>query len=116
MSKKSKKHRADNTGMVYSTNPDFEFDYTENEEQETLPPKQQKLKIFLDKKQRKGKIVTIVSGFIGSSDDLKDLGKTLKTKCGVGGSVKDGEIIIQGDFKNKIKDILQSSGYSVKIV
>ncbi len=104
MGKHSKNNR-----IVFSTNPDFnDWDDDQEPEAETLPPKQQKLIVSLDKKQRKGKKVTLVKGFVGSNEDLKDLGKTLKSKCGVGGSVKDGEIIIQGDFKEKVKQILES--------
>lgn len=104
-----------NSRMVYSTNPDFEpFDDSKTEPA-TLPPAKQSLYISRDKKQRKGKQVTLVTGFIGSSDDLKDLGKSLKSKCGVGGSVKDGEIMIQGDFREKVKEILESMGYKSKL-
>lgn len=112
---KQKKQRFE--GIVYSTASDF--DYTESDsvvEQDTLPSNQQRLKVSLDKKARKGKVVTIVDGFIGREDDLNDLAKLLKQKCGVGGSAKDGIIIIQGDFKNKIFDLLRAEGYSVKLV
>jgi len=108
-----KKRKADNNGMVYSTNPDFEFNYNE-EEVKLLPNNQQNLKVVIDKKNRKGKTVSIITGFIGTNNDLKTLGKLIKTKCGVGGSVKDNEIIIQGDFVFKIKDILTKEGYNVK--
>ena len=92
MGKKSKKNR---TGVVYSTNPDYDYNYDdEMDEIETLPPNQQQLKVWIDRKRRKGKEVTLITGFIGTNDDLKALGKTLKTKCGVGGSAKNGEIII----------------------
>lgn len=100
-------------GTVYSTNPDFEYNNDE-EEQETLSPGEQKLYVSLDKKNRKGKAVSLVEGFIGTENDLKDLGKKIKSKCGVGGSVKDGEILIQGDFRDKIVQLLQADGYTVK--
>ena len=109
MSKKNKKHRE---GIVYSTSDDFEYEYEEQEEQETLPPSEQILKVQLDKKARAGKKVSLISGFIGTENDLKDLGKKLKSKCGVGGSVKDGEILIQGDFRDKIVEVLQKDGYN----
>jgi len=101
-------------GIVYSTNPDFQYEKGDAEEQQTLPPQQQNLRVSLDKKQRKGKSVTLVSGFTGTSDDFKILGKMLKTKCGVGGTVKNGEILIQGDFCTKVIDILKTAGYKVK--
>ena len=109
MSKKNKNK------IVYSTNPDYVYDEDTEDIVETLPPEQQKLMIRLDRKQRKGKQVTLVSNFIGSEDDLKDLGKILKSKCGVGGSVKDNEIIIQGDFREKIRQILNALQYQCKI-
>ena len=101
-------------GTVYSTNPDFNYDTGNENEQKTLPPQQQKLIVSLDKKKRQGKSVTLVTGFIGNEDDLKSLGKTLKTKCGVGGSTKDNEILIQGDFRNRVMEILSKEGYKVK--
>ena len=102
----------DRLNVVFSTNPDFKYETIEEEENETLPKNQQKLIIFMEKKGRGGKTVTLVKGFIGTEEDLKELGKLLKTKCGVGGSVKDGEIIIQGDFKQRITDLLKSEGYT----
>jgi len=110
------KQKKKKVNVVYSTNPDFNFDFDEDEAMETLPPQQQNLKVMLDRKQRKGKEVTLVEGFIGLSDDLKDLGKQLKTKCGGGGSVKDGSIMIQGNHVQKIIDILKNFGYQVKRV
>jgi translation initiation factor 1 len=102
-------------GFVFSTNKEFEFD--NNEEQlETLPNNQQKLEAHLDKKNRGGKVATIIKGFEGTDEDLKDLAKKLKTLCGVGGSAKDGEIIIQGNFRDKIIDSLTKDGYKVKRV
>ena len=102
-----------NLNVIYSTNENYVF-ANELEEEETLPNKQQKLYISLDKKQRGGKKVTIIENFIGKQDDLIQLGKTLKTKCGVGGNVKDGIILIQGDFREKIADILTNEGYQIK--
>lgn len=102
----------DRLNIVYSTNPDFKYKSDEDDEYETLDKKQQKLRVSIEKKNRGGKTVTLVTNFIGKDDDLKDLGKLLKTKCGVGGSVKDHEIIIQGDFKQRIIDILKAEGYS----
>ena len=99
---------------VYSTNPDFKFE-SEKDEEITLPNQEQLLIVSLDKKQRKGKVVTLIDGFQGKEEDLKALAKMLKTKCGVGGSAKDGQIVIQGDFKQKIKDLLSQDGYKVKL-
>ena len=104
----------DRLGMMYSTNPDFAYDYDGEEEQDTLPPEEQNLQVEIDRKKRKGKTVTLIDGFIGKEDDLKELAKHLKTKCGVGGSAKEGQIIIQGDFKKKIIDLLSSQKYNVK--
>lgn len=111
MSKKNK-GRAD--GLVYSTNQDFYNDFGEEQQDaETLPKNKQKLRVKLDSKQRAGKLVTLVEGFTGTDDDLKTLGKDIKTKCGTGGSVKDGLIIIQGDYKEKIIGWLRDWGYTL---
>jgi len=98
--------------MVYSTNPDFTYDYGEEQEAETLAPSQQKLRIWRDTKGRGGKVATIVRGFVGSTEDLQNLGRLLKQACGVGGSVKDGEIIIQGDHRDRVTALLVQKGYS----
>lgn len=104
-------------GFVFSTNPNFNPDVeSESNSTETLPPNQQTLRILIDRKMRAGKSVTIVGGFIGSENDLNDLGKFLKTKCGVGGTVKDGEIQIQGDLREKIIALLNEKGYKTKRV
>ena len=105
------KHKSDNNGTVYSTNPNFVFDYGE-EEVLTLEPAKQNLRVMLDKKQRAGKKVTLITGFQGSDFDLALLGKELKSACGVGGSVKDGEILLQGDFREKVLALLLQKGYS----
>ena len=97
--------------IVYSTNPDFEYQQDETPQQETLAKEKQLLRIQLDAKKRRGKAVTLVTGVVGSEEDLNDLGKFLKVKCGVGGSVKDGEIIVQGDMRDKVLAILQKEGY-----
>lgn len=102
----------DRLNVVYSTNPDFNYECIEEEQAETLPKNQQKLRISMEKKGRGGKTVTLIKGFIGSEEDLKDLSKWLKTKCGVGGSAKEGEIIIQGDFKQRIIELLKVEGYT----
>ncbi len=99
-------------GVLYSTNPDFEYTTAEVAEPETLPASEQCLRLSLSKKQRGGKEVTLITGFIGSSADLEALGKTLRQRCGVGGSAKDGEIIIQGDQRQKLLTILSSLGYT----
>jgi len=101
-------------GVVYSTDSSFGFRYSGEEEAETLPAEKQQLKVLLDKSGRAGKQVTIVTGFIGKADDLESLGKTLKSKCGVGGSAKDGEILIQGDHWERVKSILSDLGYRCK--
>lgn len=105
------KNKADNNGTVYSTNPNFQFAYDESEAV-TLEPAKQNLLVMLDKKQRAGKKVTLITGFQGSDMDLALLGKELKTACGVGGSAKDGEIILQGDFREKVRDLLIQKGYT----
>jgi len=101
-------------GIVYSTDENFEYTSHDEPETETLPPDQQKLKVMLDKKGRAGKQVTLVTGFAGKADDLEILAKKLKTKCGAGGSTKDGEIILQGDFRDKLVQELQKEGYKVR--
>ncbi len=98
--------------VVYSTNPDFQYEIENTEETETLSPNQQKLRVQLDRKNRGGKVATLVTGFVGTDDDLKELGRMLKSKCGVGGSAKDGEIIVQGDFKQKVIELLKKEGYT----
>ncbi len=100
--------------VVYSTNPDFNYQYEEEEEQATLPPEKQNLRVTLDSKQRAGKTVTLIDGFVGTEEDLKELARLLKNKCGVGGSVKEGQIIIQGTFKEKILAILHDSHYRAR--
>lgn len=112
MSKKNDWKKRD--GVVYSTNSEFEYSLQQNGESNTLPPQQQNLKVLLDKSMRAGKQVTLVTGFVGTSDDLDVLGKMLKSKCGVGGSVKDGEVLIQGDLRDKVVQILQKEGYKAK--
>jgi len=108
-----KKKRID---IVYSTNPNFSFEDSEEDDDLTLPNQQQNLKVLIDRKQRKGKEVTLVTGFIGTDDDLKALGKILKSKCGGGGAVKNGEIMIQGNHFQKIYDLLITENYKVKKV
>lgn len=101
----------DRLNVVYSTNPDFKYESEDEEENETQPKEKQALRISLDKRNRKGKAVTLITGFTGTTEDLENLGKFLKVKCGVGGSAKDGEIIVQGDFRTKILELLQKEGY-----
>ena len=98
--------------VVYSTNPNFAYEFEQSDDKQTLPPQQQRLYVSIDRKQRAGKEVTLIEGFVGAEDDLKDLGKLLKSKFGVGGSVKDNEILIQGNFKQKIFDLLLKEGFS----
>jgi translation initiation factor 1 len=107
----SKKNKSDKLGFIYSTDPNFQFQHEEEKSAETLPPQQQKLKIKLETKHRGGKAVTLVAGFIGTEDDLQTLGKALKNFCGTGGSAKDGEIIVQGDQRDKVLQWLQKNGY-----
>jgi len=106
--------KKEKVNIVYSTNPNFQFQFDEEEEIQTLPNAQQKLYVSIDRKQRAGKEVTLVEGFVGTDEDMKELGKMLKSKCGVGGTAKDNEILIQGNFKEKIFDLLVKEGYSVK--
>ena len=110
MDKKGKNRK----GVMYSTNPDFEYEY-ENDKMETLQNNEQTLKVCIDK-HRAGKIAVIIKEFIGTTEDLKSLGKLLKSKCGVGGSVKNGEIIIQGNIRDKVMEILEKEGYNYKRV
>ena len=102
----------DRLNIVYSTNSDFEYESYNEEEEETLPKEQQKLRVSIEKKGRGGKTVTLIKGFVGTEDDLKELAKSLKSQCGVGGTAKEGEIIIQGEFKQRIIDILKAKGYT----
>ncbi|RGM48308.1 MULTISPECIES: translation initiation factor [Bacteroides] len=98
--------------VVYSTNPNYNYEMDDDDEQTTLQPSQQRLRVQLDRKNRGGKVVTLVTGFVGTEDDLKELGKLLKNKCGVGGSAKNGEIIVQGDFKQKVLELLKKEGFT----
>lgn len=108
----SKKNKSDKHGFVYSTDPNFRFESEEEAARDTLPPQQQKLKVKLETKHRGGKTVTLVDGFVGKEEDLEDLGKKLKNFCGTGGSAKDGEIIVQGDQRDKVLQWLQKNGYT----
>ncbi|HRO68869.1 MAG TPA: translation initiation factor [Chitinophagaceae bacterium] len=108
----SKKNKPDTRGFVYSTDPDFKFEEEQNDIN-TLPAAEQKLRVRLDSKQRAGKVVTLVEGFVGSEDDFVELGKKLKSFCGTGGSAKDGEIIVQGDQRDKVMQWLLKSGYKL---
>ena len=107
----SKKNKNDKHGFVYSTDPNFRFEEQPDELRETLIPKEQKLKIRLETKHRGGKAVTLIEGFVGKEEDLEDLGKKLKNFCGTGGSAKEGEIIIQGDQREKVLQWLLKTGY-----
>lgn len=112
----SKKNRRDRLGVVYSTADNYGYCY-EEEILDTLPADKQKLRVSLDKKQRKGKEVTLVSGFVGTDDDLQELGRKLRQSCGVGGSAKDGQILVQGDQRQKVADLLSRLGYKlVKVI
>jgi translation initiation factor 1 len=117
MGKNNSRDWKDRLNVVYSTNPDFKYEPgRDGQEAETLPPPKQNLKVSIDRKHRAGKSVTLIQGFVGTDNDLKELSKMLKNKCGVGGSAKDGEIIIQGEFKQKIAGLLTQAGYKVKLV
>ena len=107
----NKKNKSDKLGFVYSTDPNFQFQHEGGPAAETLPPQQQKLKIKLETKKRGGKAATVVTGFIGTDEDLQTLGKSLKNFCGTGGTAKDKEIIIQGDQREKVLQWLQKAGY-----
>jgi translation initiation factor 1 len=101
-------------GVVFSTNPDFTYEEEADEEPATLAPEKQNLIVSIDRNGRGGKQVTLITGFVGTSDDLAELGRTLKVKCGVGGSAKDGEITIQGDFRDRVTALLKDMGYKAK--
>jgi translation initiation factor 1 len=107
----NKKNKSDKLGFVYSTDPNFQFQHDDGPAAETLPPQQQKLRIKLETKNRGGKAATVITGFVGTDEDLQTLGKALKNFCGTGGSAKDGEIIIQGDQRDKVLQWLQKAGY-----
>ena len=109
----SSRHR-DRKGVVYSTDTQHTYDYGQADEPATLPPARQQLAVALDRKGRGGKQVTLVAGFVGKAEDLEQLGKVLKTFCGTGGSVKDGQVVIQGDFCDKVVQKLEKEGYRVK--
>ena len=108
------KNRKGRSGVVYSTSNDYSYDYEEEGNEDTLEAGDQNLRVLLDRKNRSGKPVTLVTGFVGSNDDLKALGKLLKSKCGVGGSTKNGEILVQGDFRDKVLALLHAEGYKAK--
>jgi translation initiation factor 1 len=116
MSQQKKTDWKNREGIVYSTQTDFDYQENQSTESMTLPAKQQNLKVLLDKSGRAGKQVTLVTGFVGKTGDLEILSKLLKTKCGVGGSTKDGEILIQGDLRDKVVQVLLKEGYKAKRV
>lgn len=109
MGKKSRRNNRD--GIVYSSDPDFEYQYDDDDQAEEVAPEDQNMRVLIDRKQRRGKEVTLVTGFAGPTDRLKELGKFLKSKCGVGGTVKEGEIIIQGNHRDKVVQLLLDKGY-----
>ena len=115
--KRMKKHNdwRERLGVTYSTNPDFAYQTNKEEEPPTLPAHQQQLRVQLDKRNRGGKVVTLITGFQGTADDLAALGKVLRVRCGVGGATKDGEIILQGDLRQRVTDILAGEGYGVRV-
>ena len=104
----------DRLGVVFSTNPDFKYEIEQDEEPETLAPAKQKLIVKIDRRQRAGKQVTLVEGFVGREEDLTELGRELKKKLGVGGSAKDGQIVTQGDFRDRTVELLLKLGYNAK--
>lgn len=114
MKKNDKQRRKERAGIVYSTDPEFQYNYSDKDEEATLPPSQQTLYIAIDRKNRKGKTATLISNFIGSSEDRSQLARQLKSKCSTGGSVKEDQILIQGDFRDKIIQILSDAGYKIK--
>lgn len=114
MGRKKRNDWKNRDGVVYSTNDDHQYSYDDGNDNETLAVADQKLRVQLDKKSRGGKQVTLITGFVGMEEDLKDLGKFLKSKCGVGGSAKDGEIIVQGDLREKVCNLLEQQGYSAR--
>jgi translation initiation factor 1 len=101
-------------GMVYSTDPDYRYEHSAEPTERTLPPSRQDLRVWLDRKHRGGKTVTLITGFVGTPEDLKELGRRLKSACGTGGAAKDGEIVIQGDFRDRVVDRLIREGYKAK--
>nr|WP_294877265.1 translation initiation factor [uncultured Pedobacter sp.] len=112
--KSKKKTLSDLGGIMYSTDPSFVYEEESDDSNHSIPKNQQDLRVTLDRKNRGGKAVTLVTGFRESDEELENLAKMLKTKCGVGGGAKDGEIIIQGDFRDKVLLLLQKEGYKVK--